>query len=123
MELGDTFVLAALDKHLWVICSDPCKDHDNVVIINFTTYTIDEEDVCILDSGDHDFINHKTAMRYRDAKAVKLAELDKLEKSNMLSLRQRASASLMQKVWLGASLSVRIPIRCMKILLNQSLLP
>lgn len=121
MNLGDTFVPAKYDRHLWVVSSDPSQGR--VVIFNLTTYTIDEEDVCIFDVGDHPFIKHRTAVRYAGAKCVSVAQLEKLIQSGSLTPNHRASEQMLQKIWLGASLSVHIELGVLEFLEDQNLLP
>ena len=123
MNLGDTFVPEQLDHHLWIITSDPSKDKEKVVIMNLTTYTIDEEEVCVLQPGDHPFVKHKTAIRYYEARIVSLGVLTRLLDANALRPHQRASSDMMAKIWRGAAMSRFIPGECVDILEEQSLLP
>jgi hypothetical protein len=51
MKAGDTFIPARFDHHLWIVLSDPKANPDNVVIVNFTTHTLDEEPHCIIQKG------------------------------------------------------------------------
>ena len=62
MNAGDTFI-DGMYHHLWVVLSDPSVDADNVVIVNFTTHTVDEESSCVVQRGEHAFVKHKTAVR------------------------------------------------------------
>ncbi len=75
---GDTFIPEKYDHHLWVVLSDPMVDPEKVVLVNFTTHTVDEEQHCVLKKGDHPFIKHKTVVRYRDAKLVRASDLEVL---------------------------------------------
>ena len=84
MKAGDTFIPAKLDHHLWIVLSDPAIDSDSIVIVNFTTHTIDEEQHCIIQKADHPFVKHKTAVRYRDAKIVSRSQLTQLIKLGQL---------------------------------------
>ena len=43
MKAGDTFLPLLRNTHLWVILSDPDLDSERIVLVNLTTYTIDEE--------------------------------------------------------------------------------
>jgi hypothetical protein len=121
LNLGDTFRPQKFDSHLWVVSSKP--EISPVVIFNLTTYTIDEEEVCVLDMGEHPFITHKTAVRYGEGKRVEVNQLEKLIKEGQLKPHERASEAILKKIWLGASLSQRIKPTVLDILENQGLLP
>ena len=119
MKAGNTFIPAKFDHHLWIILSDPEADGENVVIVNFTTYTVDEEQNCIVLKGEHPFVKHKTAVRYRDAKRVSVSQLTALINCNQLRPHQTLSAALLKRVRDGASLSDFLPEGCRKILEDQ----
>ena len=89
--------------HLWIVLSDPAIDPDRVVIVNLTTYTIDEESACILKKGEHPFVKHKTAVRYRDARITSPAALEKLRVARLLTPREPCSKLLLAKLRDGAS--------------------
>jgi len=122
MKEGDTFIPAKLDSHLWIILSDPTRDPENVVIVNFTTHTIDEEQHCILRKSDHPFVKHKTAVRYRDAKKVSIEQLEVLVTKNLLKPQSPLSGALLKRVREGASKSEFLPEGCRQILDDQSLI-
>lgn len=122
MNAGDTFVDGKY-RHLWIIMSDPAIDPQQVVIVNLTTYTIDEESACVLHKGEHPFVKHKTAVRYRDARAVASADLQKLLAARMLTPRPRCSAALLKKLRDGASKqSDLLPEECRAVLDEQGLI-
>jgi hypothetical protein len=119
---GDTFIPAHLDKHLWIILSDPSLDSENVVIVNFTTHTIDEEQHCVVNKGDHPFVKHKTAVRYRDAKSVTVSQLKKLVQSALIKPNSPLSPTLLKRVRNGAGQSDFLPEGCRQILEAQELI-
>ena len=121
MNLGDTFRPIKYDSHLWIVSSKP--ELDPVVIFNLTTYTVDEENICVLHIGDHEFITHKTAIRYWEAKRVEAKLLEALIEKSLLNPNKPASQEMMKKIWLGASLSRRINLNVLDILESQGLLP
>jgi hypothetical protein len=122
MKGGDTFIPAKFDHHLWLILSDPEINADKVVIVNLTTHTLDEEPHCILQKGDHPFIKHKTAIRYRDSKCVALPQLEDLVASGGLRKHNPLSAAILKKIRDGASLSKYLPEGCRQILEEQGII-
>jgi hypothetical protein len=102
MNAGDTFI-DGMYHHLWVVLSDPSVDADNVVIVNFTTHTVDEESSCIVQRGEHPFVKHKTAVRFSAARVSSVTDLERLRKANLLTPREACSASLLKKLRKGAS--------------------
>ena len=122
MNAGDTFI-DGMYGHLWIIISNPAIDPQQVVIVNLTTYTIDEEFTCVLHKGEHPFVKHKTAVRYRDARAVALAALKKLLKAGKLTPHAHCSAGLLKKMRDGASAhSDLLPEACRALLDEQGLI-
>ncbi len=122
MNAGDTFI-DALHGHLWIVLSDPAIDPERVVIVNLTTYTVDEESACVLKKGDHPFVRHKTAVRYRDARIASPADLKTLREARKLAPREPCSKSLLQKLRGGASEDAdRLPKECRELLEEQELI-
>ena|SRR5438552_3579664 len=121
MKAGDTFLPLLRNTHLWVILSDPDLDSERIVLVNLTTYTIDEESHCILQKGDHPFVRHKTAVRYEEARIVSSAELSKLLK-NHLTQRERMSGAVLKRIRDGASKSDRLREECRRVLDEQGLI-
>ncbi len=54
-------------NHLWLILSDPQKDPDRIVFVNFTSWGTLKDQSCVLDAGDHQTVQHKTCVHYRGA--------------------------------------------------------
>jgi hypothetical protein len=122
MNAGDTFIDGKYHP-LWIVISEPAIDPQRVVIVNPTTYTIDEQSACILHKGEHPFIRHKTAVRYRDARAVASADLPKLLMARKLTPRAACSAALLKKLRDGASKQAELlPEECRSMLDEQGLI-
>jgi hypothetical protein len=47
-------------EHFWVVPSDPEKDSARVAIVNFTSYSADKHQACIVIVGDHPWVWKKT---------------------------------------------------------------
>ena len=122
MNAGDTFIDGKY-HHLWIVISDPAIDSDSVVIVNFTTHTINEKSTCIVQKGEHPFIRHKTSVRYADARLTSEEDLKKLLKANLLTPKEQCSAALLTKLRLGASKDVHLlPEECKELLDRQGLI-
>ena len=50
MQPGFTF-LTELDRHLWVVLSDPAKDDQNVIIVSITTLEPHKDQACLIPRG------------------------------------------------------------------------
>jgi hypothetical protein len=122
MNAGDTFI-DGLHHHLWIVLSDPAMDQDRLVIVNFTTYTVDEESICIVTKGEHPFVKHKTVVRYRDARVVSSAILEELRKAKSISPHRPCSVGLLKRLRDGAAKAADLlPEVCREVLDEQGLI-
>jgi len=120
MEAGDTFKYGRR-SHLWIVVSDPQADRTKVVIVKMTTDDgVDPS--CILDPGDHPFVQHRTRIRYDMARIVGDADLERYVASNTIRLHERASAEMLKRIRQGAASSPYIPFGCRQILIDQGLI-
>jgi hypothetical protein len=122
MNAGDTFI-DGMYHHLWIVLSDSEADPERVVIVNFTTYTIDEEPTCLVQKGEHPFVRHKTAVRYGDARLTCIVDLERLRNANRITPREACSPSLLKKLREGAANNAdRLPEECRELLDEQGLI-
>ena len=124
MKAGDTFALKdkAVDSHLWVIISNPAIDEGQVLFVSMTSYDITKEKVCLLDAGDHPFILHKTCIAYEFAKVAPLKALITLRDQGHLVMSQPVSTELLERIRQGVSLSRRVNIEHVQLMMDQGLL-
>jgi hypothetical protein len=124
VKAGDTFTLKdkSVDSHLWVIVSDPTVDEERVLFVSMTSYDVTKEKVCLLDVGDHPFIKHKTCIAYDFAKVAPLKTLIALRDQGHLSMGQPVSDELLERIRLGVSLSRRINVEHVVLMIDQGLL-
>lgn len=96
---GDAFLLPLPTnsgiKHLYVVISNPSLDHNNVVIVNLSTWQEGEDDACFLSAeewgGKYPFIEHDSYVRYRSARLVTAARIEGwLTKASHLGRTTRA---------------------------------
>jgi len=122
VQEGNTFLFPnAEDDHLWMIISDPAKDSKNVVILRFLSYQDYQEQTCIVESGDHPFVRHKTCVDYAAAMLVADSKLEELKLSGRLKLKANLSPRILASIREAVPRS-RIPLECEKALEDQGLL-
>lgn len=63
-------------RHLHVVCTDPCKN-GNQVIVSITTWTNDLCDgTCIMQAHEHEWLTHQSYILYRKARIEAAATLE-----------------------------------------------
>ena len=122
MDAGATFLLTQVDKHLWIVLSDPKLDPDKVLLVSLTTASHLKESVCLLEVGDHPWIRHQTCVFYEYPKVVSLGTLHQLKDKGLLQLQDPLAPHLLKKVREGAALSERMPLAMAEILVEQGLI-
>jgi len=96
--MGDTFLLAQADIHLWVVLSDPDKDPDRIVLVSLTTLTPDKEPACLLVRGEHPWVKHDTCVFYQGARLAALKELYKLKDAGLLKPQEPLSEHVLLRI-------------------------
>lgn len=121
MNAGDTFYVRdrSVDTHLWVIISDPERDSECVVIVSVTIYEPHQEDVCLLNAGEHPRVTHQSCVAYNEARTITLDQLTSLRDEGKLSVQSPVSASILSKIRAGVSRSRRIKAQYLEWLLDQ----
>ena len=124
MKAGDTFLLEnrAVDGHLWVVISDPGLDGDRVLFVSMTCYDITKENACLINVGEHPFVQHKTCIAYDFARVATLEMLNNLEDQGHLRRNVPISAELLERIRQGVSLSRRIEYGYVELMIEQGLL-
>ena len=101
MEAGFTFVLAedVVDKHLWIVLSDPSQFPDQVVIVSFTTYTPQKDQACIVEKDEHpSWFRHRSCISYTHTKIVTLEQIRTLRNNGSLLPQEPLSEGLLTKI-------------------------
>jgi hypothetical protein len=122
MNAGDTFLIPALDDHLWIVLSDPAIDRVNVVLVCLLSWQPHHDQACILEPGDHPFVKHSTCVHYPWARTVTDARLEELKRDGKLRLRPPLLADVLDRVRTSAA-SGDIPTECYDILRRQGFVP
>jgi hypothetical protein len=124
MKAGDTFFLwdKAADIHLWVVFTDPELHPDLVLIVSLTTYTVDQENVCIINAGEHPWVRHKTCVAYGRTTKTSMRSLCELRDSGKIIINIPVSQEIVDRIRLGASKSRKIAREFIEIMGDQDLL-
>jgi hypothetical protein len=121
---GDTLIIPApgtsFDSHLWIVLSDPTRDHF-VLLVNLTSYRADKDDACILDVGDHPFIQHRSCVNYAKVKHIAVAQLEAILKMPAVERREPLSAEVLRRIREGAGKSKFIELGYWQMLVEQGL--
>jgi hypothetical protein len=121
MDAGTTFLLSAVDIHLWVIISDPQTDPQNVLIVNLTTLDARKEQACVLRAGEHPWIRHDTCVNYGDSQVTTLDKLLAAQNANALIIQSPVGPDLLRRIQEGAMSSTKMPLDHADILIRQGL--
>lgn len=113
LDIGDTFISKLPPKnipHLCIIISPPADD--NLVLrVNLTSYKQNRynDESCILNIGDHEFITRKSIINYRDIEIVNIKTLEQRFKTGIIESHIRVRRNIIKKIINGALISDDIP--------------
>jgi hypothetical protein len=108
MKQSDTFLGGGEvhgEDHLWLILNDPSAHAGVALIVNVSTLRLGAETTCIVQPGEHPFINHDSYVRYGSARKVKADILAEAVHKGLLKLHQPAGKAFLEKVRAGAKAS------------------
>ncbi|MCL5098047.1 MAG: hypothetical protein M1608_11075 [Candidatus Omnitrophica bacterium] len=108
MEPGDTFLGGGEvlgEDHLWLVINNPPAHAGVALIVNVSTLRPNAETTCLVQKGEHPFIQHDSYVRYGSARSANVADLEKLVKAGRRKPHQAASRVLLEKVRAGATAS------------------
>lgn len=133
LSLGDTFrerppagtPRDGFNPHVYVVVSDPAKDGDRIVTVNFTSWKSGrpgQDESCVVEEGEHSFIRVRTLVNYRDAREFSTEQFRQATGLGYVELGDPVSAALLQRILAGAAASRFFPkgLRCL--LLEQGLI-
>lgn len=121
MKAGDAFHFVRLERHLWIVLSDPEQDPHRVLLVNVTSWRADKEQVCLLNPGDHECVEHNSVINYEDARVVGSPHLVSLVASGGVILHESVSPALLHYIREKAAESKRMKTGHFQILLDQGL--
>ena len=120
MKAGDTF-LAEIDRHLWVVLSDPDKDPERVLLVSITTITPTKDQACILPRGCHPWVTHDSCVAYGEARVCRMEDLTTLKNAGKLQPHDPLKPWLLQHIRESAADSTTMAEGDFDILLEQGL--
>ncbi len=129
LQIGNTFLndpYLELDRHLWVIISDPSYNSEQVAIVNITSWEDEGDELndssCIVNDGEHPFIKHKSYVIYAKAKLTTVGNLQAAFNRGLLHVRENCSDDFLSKVLGGAANSRFTPGDVLDVLREQGLI-
>ncbi|NOL51611.1 hypothetical protein [Pelistega suis] len=102
-------------KHLFTVVIDPVTLPQTgsipvVILVNFTSIRDDVpyDDACVVQAGEHPFIQHKSYVNYRCAREDNIAHINSLLDKGVFVKKEPCSQTLLEKIIAGALKSKRI---------------
>lgn len=104
MNPGDTFLILAEQpkRHLWVIVSDPAANPDVVVCLSLTTLREKSDRSCVVNPGEHPFVQEPTCVAYRHGRHLSLRQLQAMADTGAIQRREPVSEALLARIRQGA---------------------
>ena len=125
MRVGDTFRRAVSspgfdkNRHLWIVLSDPTAYPDELITVFFTTLQPRRDQTCVVESGEHPFIVHKSIIAYDLAEIRKRSDLLSLVSRGEFILSDGADIRLVERIRLLLDYSPMSPYRIKDIAKKQ----
>ena len=108
---GDCFLLdnpTNNRKHLYIVISNQ-SNQDRILLVNVTTYKTGKDTSCILESGDHPFIKHKSIINYAEPLEPVHDPFEGFVNRNIIQRAKSISKVVLRKVQEGAKVSPALP--------------
>ncbi|MBW8015057.1 MAG: hypothetical protein FVQ82_02650 [Planctomycetes bacterium] len=129
-EIGNTYQsnqnYGHVDDHPWVIISEPSTNPEKIAVVNITSWKDQaiglNDEACIVDSGEHPLITHKSFVYYRKALCLTFEQLEKAFSDTLIIKSEDCSSELLGKILVGAVNTRYLPIEIGQLLEEQSLI-
>ena len=110
-ELGSTYRCNLAPRHIWVIISDPAKNEDRFVFVNFTTLTDNcVDDACILQNEDYPpFLTQPTTVAYSRHQIGDVKSMEMLLAVGKFHSMPNVTPETLQKIINGAHKTPELP--------------
>ncbi len=109
VRAGSTLYLSEFPgakAHLWLVLTDPHGNPPEIVAVMVRTPKTFTDETCILNVGDHPFIEHKSSVHYSTAQRFRVAAILKRAKDGHCDLREDMPRKLLARVRSGLRESV-----------------
>lgn len=113
--------IGSVRAYLWCVLSDPRVDFESIYIVNVTTYRAGRDGSCILNAGDHAFIEHTSCVNYREGAVTSLEKLISARRAGLLLLQEPLHVEVLNRIRRGALESQFTPIGHCALLKKQDL--
>jgi hypothetical protein len=124
VNTGDTFLIelpgTSRISHLWILISDPTQSPE-CILVNLTSWREDKDPSCVLEAGDHSFIQHRTCVNFAAAKRVPIAWLEAAVQKGSAIPHQPAHAVL-DRILEAIPNSRSIPLAIAQFLADQGMI-
>jgi len=130
--IAGTTLWLGTNRHPFIIISDPAQNEDVVLCVNLTTYDpngrpndADNDPACIIEVGEHPWVEHTTCVCYHRAETPSFQHLEWRhgQGQRMLRIGSRTSAQLLAKIRERSDCSDHIKPIHVDLLREQGLLP
>src|SRR2546430_323614 len=105
---GTIYLPSETTPHFWVVLSDPARNADQVLVVNWTTDAPHKEQTCILEAGEHVCLTRRCCVYYIGARIVRLADLQYAELCNKIEVKGTLEEPILQRIREGADKSENI---------------
>lgn len=118
LPLGSCFRFKSLrEPHLWVVATDPAT-HPQALLVSVTTMHAWSDKACVIETGEHPFVVHRSCVSYAKARLVASRELVSLVANDKIEEYAKLSKELLDRVQWGAYLSQELPGRMREFFIN-----
>ncbi len=123
IQAGQVFInkeAARIHSHRWVIVSDPRRNPDKILIVNFTSNHSDP--TCIVTPDEYPSLDHDSCVRYAETRCVTSKGIETLLSSGMCSSSKIVSPEVLQRIRDGFAISRHVRLEYRDLLRKQGLI-
>lgn len=125
--LGDTFIIPSLGEggisYLCIVLSDPTRNREKLVIVNFTRWDEGKDDSCVIEAEEHPWLKHTSCIDYRGLPFdLSAQDLEQRLEAGDFKGDQPVSKDLLAKILAGAADTRFMAMERQVILVEQGLI-
>ncbi|MCA1791520.1 MAG: hypothetical protein LC667_17225 [Thioalkalivibrio sp.] len=101
---GDTFILTRETRetpHLWILLCGPAGPAGAFLAAHLASWKPGRDRTCILQAGEHPFVQHETYVVYNDTRRITGARLQELIATRQAFAREPVSPELLRRLVAG----------------------
>lgn len=126
LQAGDTFFAPWPERddpieHLFFVISDPKLDRERVVVVPLMTWDEYKDQTCVLETGEHPFVRHRSYIDYGCGDLVKARNVERQLEQKEFRAHKPASAKLLARIREGAERSDFLALGLRDVLEEQEL--